>query len=152
MTKKLILCFGILLFSCSFFTACTEDKDPVRAIVNGVEIKKSQAQNEESLENEIQKTVIQTESKRLKLSEKELFELFDMLKTRKIPKEELEKFVKAELKDKEVKPQTRDEIVGLLREQQFEAAKKRYISELKDRSTIWVIQDGQKMKYEPIQK
>jgi hypothetical protein len=144
--------FLILALSGFLLVSCTEDKDPVKAIVNGIEIKTSQAPSPEVLDQKIEGAVIQTEAKRIGVSEKELFEFFDTLKTRNIPKDQLEEFMKKEFKDKNVKKQSRDEILGLMREKQFEEARKRYISELKNRSTIWVMVDGQKLKYQTLQK
>lgn len=134
-------------------SACTfKDKNPVQAIVNGVEIRKSEIPDGESLDVEIKKVVMQTEAKRLRMTKEDLLSFFDVLKTRKISDKELDQFVKKELKDKEIKSQTQDEILNLLREQQYEAAKDRYISELMSRSTIWLMQDGQKVKYPIPQK
>ncbi len=134
-------------------SACTfKDKNPVQAIVNGVEIRKSEIPDGESLDVEIKKVVMQTEAKRLRMTKEDLLSFFDVLKTRKISDKELDQFVKKKLEDKEIKSQTQDEILNLLREQQYEAAKDRYISELMSRSTIWLMQDGQKVKYPIPQK
>jgi len=147
--KKIILVMSSFLV----LSACTfKDKNPVQAIVNGVEIRKSEIPDGESLDVEIKKVVMQTEAKRLRMTKEDLLSFFDVLKTRKISDKELDQFVKKKLEDKEIKSQTQDEILNLLREQQYEAAKDRYISELMSRSTIWLMQDGQKVKYPIPQK
>jgi len=147
--KKFFLVFGALMI----LTACTEEnKDPVVAIVNGIEVKKSEASTPDALEQKIEDAVVKTEAKHIGIDPSEMFVFFDQLKNRKIPNDQIDEFMKKEFKDKDLKPESREAIVKLMREKQFDSAKKKYISELKDRSTIWIVRDGTKTKYQTLQK
>lgn len=135
-----------LLFFVFIFSSCTSKDDQVIAIVNGKQIKVKSLKesvpqenwNKEYLKSYIQevirKEVISYEANRLSLSEDELFAFFEVLKTRELQPEEIEKAFKNELKEFKGKP--KQELVEMLRKRQYEKAREAYINELLNRSTV----------------
>lgn len=126
--------------------SCTSKEDQVIAIVNGKQIKvktlkesvPKEQWNKEFLKSYIQevvrKEVISYEANRLSLSEEELFSFFEVLKTRELMPEEIEKAFKNELKDFKGKP--KQELADMLRMRQYEKAREAYVNELMSRSTV----------------
>ncbi len=136
-----------------FLVSCTSKEDRVVAIINGKQIKIKDLKESVSKENwnkeylthyldeVVESEVITYEANRLAMSEFELFSAFDMLKTRELKDSELEQAFRREFKDMDMKSQSREKILELVRTRQFEKAKKAYIKEMKDRSTIRILYD-----------
>jgi hypothetical protein len=139
---KCVVSFAVLLLVVS----CTSKEDQVIAIVNGKQIKvktlkesvPKEQWNKEFLKSHIQevvrKEIISYEANRLSLSEEELFSFFEVLKTRELTPEEIEKAFKNEFKN--FKGRSKQELVDMLRKRQYEKAREAYINELMSRSTV----------------
>lgn len=116
----------------------TENDLVVYAEAQGISLDElSEQQKSEKIEELVTKSVITYEVERLKTTEDDLFSFFEQLKTRDIPNKELEQFLDEELKGgKDLKGESRKNILEHMRNKQFDQAKEKYIAELKKRSTI----------------
>lgn len=142
---------GILVFIGIVLSTCEKRKTDIYAVVNGVNIhgqdflteenRKSDELKKAALEAFIEKTVIRLEAEKLQTTETELFSFFDSLKTRNISDNQVAKLFKDEFKDQNITPKSKAEMLQLVRDKQYDLARKKYIYELKTRSTILTVDD-----------
>ncbi len=142
---------GLLVFSGLILSTCEKRKTDVYAVVNGYDVKAPDFITEENKNDEekkiqdlrafIQKKVIQIEAEKLQTTEAELFSLFESLKTRNIDPKDVEKIFKEEFKDQTLAGGQMKNMLDAVREKQYDLARKRYINELFERSTILLVDD-----------
>lgn len=142
---------GLLVFTGLILSTCEKRKTDVYAVVNGIDIRGKDFLTDENrkdtgklktdLDTYIEKIVIETEAQKLNTTQAELFSFFDSLKTRDIPAKEVEQVFKDEFKDQGIGLQSREQMLNAVREKQFDLARKKYIFELKSRSTILLVDD-----------
>lgn len=140
---------GLLVFSGILLSTCEKRQTDIYAVVNGINVKAAdfitdENRNDENKQKEdlfalIEKMVINGEAQKLSTTPEELLGFFDSLKTRDI--KDIEKIFKAEFKDQSLGPQSRDQMLNAVREKQYDLARKKYIYELKNRSTILLVDD-----------
>ena len=142
---------GLIVFSGLILSTCEKRQNDVYAVVNGIDIRgqdfltpgnrEDKEKMRKDLDALIEKKVIETEVQKLNTTENDLFSFFDSLKTREIPNEDLEKVFKAEFRDQGLGQKSKDSMLSAVREKQYDMAKKKYIYELKTRSTILLVDD-----------
>lgn len=142
---------GLMVFSGIILSTCEKRQTDVYAVVNGINIRGSDFITDENRDDEakkradleilIEKTIINGEAQKLSTTPEDLLGFFDSLKTRQIPANDVEKIFKAEFKDQNLGLQSREQMLTAVREKQYDLARKKYISELKTRSTILLVDD-----------
>ncbi len=142
---------AFVVFTGLLLSTCERRTSDIYAVVNGIEVKAAdfitdenrhdEEQKQKDLEEYIINFVIQIEAEKLQVTEESLLGFFDSLKTREIKDNQIENLFKSEFVDQDVKSQSKQDMIDAIRNKQYDTAKKRYINELLDRSTILLVDD-----------